>query len=622
LGTLQQGQPRDVFTLTGNPQTAPWAYLTMAANDSRIIGDRHMSWNARLFELPNATPEATNIRECLQMVMPYDFAISFGLALGPNGLNPCLAHGFIYPDATESWIGSSPPPSADNVQTRLRVLSVDDFGRTTSIRDDRDVYRGDDDMCTDTAFAKPDAGMPRVLSAVSSVRNFDCDKGTAFASKSFNYDALPAGRVSAGRLTSSDADRRATDSGAVLRKLHLFDGKYDAAGNLTQVTARRHGSIRNTHIDYDPFGLAPIRTTVNATALAARSTYSRLDAASLQVLATTDVHGVTGGTVYDGFGRPSQQTLMVPAGASGVMSTVGYDGFDGQSDQGRRVTVTRYSDPVAPASLAVTPGRSATTYMDELGRARRQEQLLGSDYADARLISLDQTFDEMGRLSFEAEPYASSDASPDHFGTTHFYKDNGDVRCLIRGAGVQVYTHSTDVLADRYVTCFDRTYANHAAIADVLDAVSLASDDPQQWVSRRVVSTAAGWTQEHSTLRGGYRLEYATFQHDLLGQLVSMTKFKSPVTAADAVTWSWRRVSIGNAMRMNQPGSPPRYFNFDDWNELTDIHWMDGATERRLSRQFDALGRPTQTSELQDGVPDMASAKTFFYASHCRCHLW
>jgi hypothetical protein len=366
-------------------------------------------------------------------------------------------------------------------------------------------------------------------------------------------------------------------------------------------------------LDYDPFGLAPIHTTVSATGLATRSAQLSLDPVTLDVLGTTDVHGVVTGSLYDGFGRPTQGTMAVPAGVSGIVSTASYGGFDGLDGVGRRVTVTRYPDPVPPASLSTAAGRSVTTFTDELGRVRRSEVALGTDYANDHLIVGDRTYDEMGRLYFEAEPYAASEAGPNHFGTTYFYQGNGDPSCLVRGSGVQGYSHLTDVSQDRFVTCFDRAFDNHVMTADVLDPVSLEWDDPQLWVRHREVSSAAGWPLERSTIKGSSRLEYATFLHDPLGQTVSMTRYKSPDTAMDPVTWSWRRDSLGHAIRTTQPESASRYFEFDDWGELTDIVWKDGAINHRLSRQFDALGRLTQLDELNNGVPDPVAAKTLLY---------
>jgi RHS repeat-associated protein len=612
LGLLQQGQPRDVYTLKGSPQTDAWSYLAIDANDVRIRGDRHTSWSARLMELPTSTPNANNVRECLGMAAPYDFASSFGLALGPNGLNPCLAHGFIHPDTVETWFGQSPPPWGTNIQTRLRVVAVDNFGRTTVLRDEGDVFRGDDDVCTEQVFATPAAGLPRVLSAVASVRAYDCDKATTFSHEAFSYDALPAGRVNLGRMTSHQVDRRATDDGTLLRVVPMKQANYDAAGNIARVLSERQGLIRTQALRYDPFGLAPVSTTITATGLAPRSVQLDLDPLSLAVIGTRDIHGVGRATTYDGLDRPLQSTVTLPAGASGVVSSANYQGFDGLSATGRQVTVTQYPDPVAPNALLTAVGRTSTSFLDELGRVRRYEKPLGADYANERLIVHDRMYDEVGRLSFEAEPYAASQVT-DHFGTSYFYDDNGELNCLLKGVGVQPYSHVTDVSQNRFVTCVDRAYDNHQLTTDVLDANTLTGQDPQQWVKHREVASAVGWVVERSTVKGASRLEYATLGYDRLGNAVSLTRFQTPDTGADPVSWVWRRDSLGNPIRVSQPEASPREFEYDDWGELTDIVWKDGAIKHRISRKFDALGRLIESNELNNGVPDPAAVRTLHY---------
>ena len=68
----------------------------------------------------------------------------------------------------------APPPSGDNIQTRSRVLAVDDFGRSTLIEYDNDLYRSDDDICVENRFATPNTAFPRVLSALTSRRFLVC----------------------------------------------------------------------------------------------------------------------------------------------------------------------------------------------------------------------------------------------------------------------------------------------------------------------------------------------------------------------------------------------------------------------------------------------------------------
>jgi hypothetical protein len=214
LSELRLGQPRDVYTLSGTSETDPWALLHIDSNDIRIIAGQHTEWAATLFNLsPQNAPNATNLHECVDMVLPYDYALSTSYALGSDW-NPCLAHGFVHPDTVTAWQGPT-----KNVQTRSKVLSVDDYGRITSARNDNDVFRGDDDVCIQTVFAVPLLPYPRVLSAPASQKVVDCDKHTVFASESFTYDGLAPGRVSLGRVTSHTVDRRVTTGPRLARSV-------------------------------------------------------------------------------------------------------------------------------------------------------------------------------------------------------------------------------------------------------------------------------------------------------------------------------------------------------------------------------------------------------------------
>ena len=130
------------------------------SDDSRVIGVTHQEWDAKLFEIP----PAIITRDCLEMVDPYDWNTS---VLG-NRLNACGAHGFVFGTLTDAYRGASPPPSIHNVQTRLRVLKVDDFGRATKTEYNGDHFQSDDDVCIETRYAIPANAYPRVLTAPAS----------------------------------------------------------------------------------------------------------------------------------------------------------------------------------------------------------------------------------------------------------------------------------------------------------------------------------------------------------------------------------------------------------------------------------------------------------------------
>lgn len=147
-------------------------------------------------------------------MFPYDFVKSQenGLFAGDD---ECTKHGFVFQKTVSSWRGTpemaNPFSSDTTVKTNTEVKSVDDFGRITSIALFNDSSRNDDDLCVQTVYATPTGTNERVLSAPASrTMMSSCDPATAvtLATQSWEYDTsptgvkLPAGKVSAGRMTS------------------------------------------------------------------------------------------------------------------------------------------------------------------------------------------------------------------------------------------------------------------------------------------------------------------------------------------------------------------------------------------------------------------------------------
>ena len=612
LRTQRVGRVRDIYTLRGSSETDPWPLLHIDANDTRIIGGNHREWGAKLFEI--ALSPGWNWRDCLEMVDPFDLSYSFGAAIGSNGLIACSAHGFAFAASAESWYGGSPPPSENNVQARSQVLKVDDFGRVISARYDNDVFRSDDDVCIENEFAVPVNGFPRVLTALASRRVGNCTPPRlTFASESWAYDGLPAGAVSDGRLTSHTIDHHDTYSGDVLRSVRMFDATYDADGTILTVHTQRDGAERTLTFTYDPFGIVRTVTRIDATSLPSMASSASYDPVSLDQLDTVDINGTHRGAKFDGFNRLIGTTISGPGTPLGVLSTVRYDGFSGSDPNGRRIVAKTFSNPVVPADVPNTAGRTATIFLDELGRERLTELSLGSDYASDTLVLNSRVYDAAGRVAFEADPYARSKSPADFYGTTYHFKNTDDLDCIIRGPGMQPPDNVTDIATERFPTCFNRTFTDHVATLDVQDAASLQADSPQAGVVHRVVSSAVGWTLERSTVKAGTRLEYASFGHDRLGQLTSMTRFHEPSTGTDPVEWGWRLDSVGQVLQFREPEAPIRYYTYSDLSEPIETRWTDGGTERQIVNSFDALSRLTGTEERNNGIIDPETVNTYAY---------
>ena len=163
LRTQRAGRLQDIYTLRGSSATDPWPLLHIDVNDTRVIGVSHREWGANLINQSIGSHE----RDCLEMVDPFDFRFSDRMYIG---LDAVYSHGFAYGVSNKSWFGGSPPPSSNNLQLGSRVLKIDDFGRVVSAKYDNDIWRGDDDVCTENEFATPVDAFPRVLTALAKRR--------------------------------------------------------------------------------------------------------------------------------------------------------------------------------------------------------------------------------------------------------------------------------------------------------------------------------------------------------------------------------------------------------------------------------------------------------------------
>ena len=156
------GASSDVTVISGNVGRDPWALLsTNIDNDARRIASTHYDWDTRLLPYGSSDGEV-----CLDMVFPYDFHQS---SVNSLGLDQCTQRGFVFQQIVLSWRGTpgtaSPFATDATVLTDTEVQSVDDFGRITSVAQFNDLFRGDDNLCTQTVYATPTGTNERVLSA-------------------------------------------------------------------------------------------------------------------------------------------------------------------------------------------------------------------------------------------------------------------------------------------------------------------------------------------------------------------------------------------------------------------------------------------------------------------------
>ncbi|MFP2906014.1 RHS repeat-associated core domain-containing protein [Pyxidicoccus sp. 3LFB2] len=614
---LLAGRVRDV-TAIKDVGIDPWAILTL--NTQGRVRGTHIDHAAKLFVEP-AIP-GTRETDCMELMHPYDFAASKAVNEGGSSdYDMCSAHGFMYAKARTAWRGTAAPPSTTHVATGMEVRSIDDYGRVLNVFYMNDLLRSDDDLCVETQYATPVGTNERMLHAARSRRSWACDKSPflTFAAESFTYDGLPAGSVSAGRLTSHTRERYNTTTGAFLGSLRAYTAGHDpVTGNLVSVsTEREDGALRVMSLAYDPFGLVPVVQQVDATAVPSLITRTTPDPISLATLSTVDPNQTRYGTEYDGHGRPVRSTVTPPGGSTGVLTLTRYLGDSGTDPLGRRIVGKGFKNPVPPGTEASAPGRTGTVYLDELGRERRTEFELGADYAHALMITGARTYDGFGRVSFLADPYPSTQNGATAYGTSSSFNSDGTLKCTVRGHGPQAQTSVVDEANERYPTCYSRSYVANQEVLSVSGADSLLTGSPQAGVTSSATLSATGRVLSRSTLQGTTRLEHATFGHNRMGQLTSMVRYQDPVALTGPVKWNWSYDSLGRRLQWLEPDHVEQTATYSNWGELLELSWTDtyvpSAPFYRLIGTYDALGRVKHQEQLEDGLVVPGTAHDFFY---------
>jgi RHS repeat-associated protein len=609
---LRVGRVRDITVLSGDVGTNASLLLSVnAATDARRIASTHYEWDAGLLTVAAdpASPES-----CSEMVYPYDYPASVAF----SSVDVCRQRGFGFATSVDS-LRSEPGAATSSgaaVVTRTETRTIDNFGRVTSMKRLGDVTRTDDDVCVDTSFAEPTGQNERVLSAASAQTITDCGS-TTHAKEMWQYDELTLGEVSRGLPTAHIVERR-SETGAPLGTVTAFNAQFGSAGNPTVIrTIREDGAARATSIRYDDFALTPIILETTASGLPAQRIDLARDPLTLNVTTARDANLTVSSTRFDGFDRPVMSTVTPPGGVEGALSCTTYEGFAGGDAQGRRITAKVFTDARPPATACAASGRTTTVYLDELGRERVTHVALGIDYPGITMKVGDRSYDSLGRVLFEADPYPSNQAAATAYGTTRYFRPDGTPLCAIRGKGKQPQP-SGDVVATNesnevYPTCFRRSFHDNVEDFSVRDAASLLTGSPQAGVVKVGWVTATGRLLGRSTFQGGNRIEHADFSHDRLGRLTSMTRYQNAAASSNPVTTRWHFDSLGQVLQLDEPNNPPQFNVYSNWGELIETNRTVSGSLKRVVQVHDALGRLTHSEHQIGGVVDPETVHDYFY---------
>jgi RHS repeat-associated protein len=650
---LQAGRAKDVTILADALGTDPWSVGIGELNReaTRRKSGAHYDWGARLLTA-GATPRPADNERCIDMMFPYDFGLSQA-NLGAAWEDECTKRGFLFLKASKSWRGApafqvDPFNSNTTVKMRTDIRAVDDFGRITEVAQLNDSTRTEDDLCVRTVFATPTGTNERMLSAVASQTTLagDCTAGTptTLARESFEYDTsatgekLPANKVSAGFVTARLVERR-DDAGTLLSTVREFDATYDAFGNLKTVkTTRGDQATRTLSYEYDPFSLVPTSEKTEAvngdrTALPSLTVAFTNDPLTLDVTTSTDPNGTQYTTTFDGFSRPLLSEVKPSGGTLGVLSSTRYLGFAQSDSGGRQVEVKVFTDPVAPANVNTAAGRKSTVFIDSLGREQRTEAQLGADYSNKLMTVGQRTYDVLGRVQFEADPFPSTETFASAYGTSYYFNVDGTPLCFIRGRGLQAFSRTneqdqvTDETHERYPTCFNRTYSDNKVTMFVWNALDLVVPISRTQLLHGSTHTAIGQLVDRSTTQVEFdeengtsvftKIERMEYGYDRLGHLSSMKRYVDPAHSSNSVVTSWKYDSLGQGLELRDPNSAVQFRTFDEWGELTQVQWTDATTspptDRRTISRYDALGRTVHTEDRTGNVVDAETVNDYTY---------
>ena len=621
LRTSIIGRPTDVTMLSGVVGADPWALLgTDMTTDVRRTGATHFEYSSTEFVEP--FPAGATI--CTETGLPYEMVDPFDDTSSQNagtGFIPCLTHGFAFTITSFTWRGSAAPQgSTQNVTSHTTVTDIDDFGRVLSTKT---VADGDGTVFVDTAYVTPPLVNERVLTSVTS-RTVSANLDDAQTSELFSYDD--------NGLLKSDAIQRFEGRRSV-GETRIDSVNDPATGLRTSMTLTRDdGASQTLALSYDPnddFKLQPSVVTLNAAgapgspAIQPLSSTYQFDPITMDVVSTTEPNLTQNGASYDGFGRLLVRTVTPPGGTAGALAAMSYTGFGIDETGGRHITTKVFTDAVAndPTTIANSPGRSATVALDALGREQQTQVQLGANYGGQILTMRQRSYDLLGRVQFEADPYPTGQDPSSAYGTSRFYNTDGTPRCFIRGNGPQPFPHAfpatTNEASEIYPTCYARSFANNREVLNVATADSLLAQSAQSGVNERVELSFGGKRLTYLRYQGLTALDSATYDYDGLGRLTTMTRFLAPdfVDPTFPAITSWTLNSAGEVTEFDEVDTAPRTRTYDNWGELTGEEWTDetSATLHLLVTRYDALGRASHREEQVNGTIDPETVNDYQY---------
>lgn len=637
------GTLRDEYTRAGIISSNPWPLLAVDLT-SDVLGDQFGSHHGHARTLwqtsKQALPGYAEAHDCTGATTPYSSGWIYFPDNDGNWERPCESHGFSIVKETARQRGG-PMPDEGGVETRDAIVGFDVYGRPTMIRHDNDLHIASDDVCEEISYAVPlDSSVWRPLHAVRRIRLFlgiaadgykpmKCTGTVRTVSvQRFTWDEFLADSVDEGRLSSAIAERRDVSSGALIdqRTTRL---ERDADGRIREIQAVGGATTRTTALSqFDHFGIVPSTITQSATGEASSFVVSRkVDPWSLEEQSVTDPNQRRERTTYDGYGRPRTASVLDPAtGAEYLVAAWDYlgdtivlpDGDDQHDLGGRRVRTRSFLERL-PFDTTLSSGAPlagevwTTTHLDALGRSRFAELDRGADYATPLVVG-EVKRNTQGQIEFIADAHDSGSEAT--YGTTFLYRPDGSLRCQIRGRGNQNGTPDADVTnptVARFASCFEEGFVGHQRRLRSFGPEERQPGTAAYGAFDEVLLTATGQRVEQSRVAGSEVFERAQFTYDVLGNQTAMLRYPDPDALTGAVTWQWAFDSLGQPLRVTEPGMAEVRHEYNPFGARTYSRWTDGAAQRAVRNTYDGFGRLIRSAEYTGATEVVGTANTYVY---------
>jgi RHS repeat-associated protein len=608
------GRPGDVTTVAGMLSIDPRQLLvdTVVAPPT---SNQHTEWKTQA--LPGTVPILVPLEEeCYGTPSAQAPGIFGDLVL-------CRRVAAAYASEQTSWEGSHPYPAADSVATRTVVDEVDSYARPLRMTFEGDRFRSDDDACVQIDYSTVANDTPVFLNAPHSVRTTECgNQSQVLAGVRYLYDGLPEGQVGAGFPSGQILERHNTQTFALLDQSPTWTIERDLFGNPKRYSRTlSDGSSSSTRFTYDPFGIKPVKTETSATGLA-NPLVMRVerDGATLLPLTLWNQNHAATYNTYDRYGRLTRVSLGLPADPNRyVLTDMTFTGFEGGVTP-RFVLYRSYAQWTTEANADTVDPKTVSVYsenLDEMGRLMDGVVDLGADYNGQSVVMNLMTYDALGRLSFEADPFPANTFGQ-HYGTTYTYYPDGRSACAIQGQGLQTLI-TTDEAVDRYPTCMTYAYANHQAVTQTQGPNELASGKPQSGAVDEELVSGSGQVLQRDRIQAGTALEEVDYAYDRLGQQTLLTRWADPQGGSGRVQWSWINDSFGRVLTSTEPRNVAKSYAYDPWGRVSGFEWLDStgivAVKQGVRFDYDGLSRVINMRETRNGQDLPETLKEYHYDS-------